>query len=245
MRFSAFVFAMLAYVSLSAGCAFKDKVGNYVTEATLAAATSKIDEKLSERGTSIAELKAAFFTDKEGRISSEVLLSNVKDVAKAVVVDRMDSVVADHVGKAKEDVQREMDTLRSRMDADGNGKITKEEVSLTVKQELAGAVKEIKDDTLATGKQMASDLIRGRIDEVRSEFAQWKEDTKGKLAAVWEKIIYIVGVLVTSYLGKQVVSQRGKAKMDSRLALLEKMTGIDLNANGVVGNGGEKATEDA
>lgn len=82
------------------GCAsFKEDVGNYVKEAVVKSVETSIDEKLSARGLSVNEIKAAVDANRDGKISSTEVYSTIKETAKDAAVIEAKKLVDDKIAQ--------------------------------------------------------------------------------------------------------------------------------------------------
>ena len=258
MRFASInKFALLISVIMLSGCsAFQDRVkesvGNYVTDAALQAVQAKLELKLSERDVSLAEIKSLFLADKDGRVTPEAALQNAKDFAKdyaLMVVERyqakVESKIEEVAGRYAQKSEQEMKEIKKELDQNDDGAISKEEVQEILKSKLAEFGSGMKDDTKEMATRLFNDVKSGAItkEQLQQELSAYTDGIKEKVQELWRWLLGAIATLVSSYLGKQVISGKSDAKRDAKIAVLEKLFGRDLNANGVIGNGASKTIE--
>lgn len=155
--------------------------------------------------------------------------------------------VVDHIAeKVDQRLERRglsFDRLKSITDLNNDGKVDLDEVRQTAKL-AAGEV------AIAQTEKWARDQ-QAKLDEATRRFVSIDENTtvKSKLADFWNYLLATIGALVTaviSYLTKQVFSAKsdGKrdaaiAKAEARMDALERLTGKDLNQDGMIGRNGD------
>jgi len=240
-------------VSLSSGCTIQEKakevVGDYVTSAALESAQRKLESAIAERGIDVAALKAHFLADKEGRISSESIMANTKEFAQsflslklaeaqASIAEKLEAKLASYSGKNSQEVE----AIRLKMDANADGAVSKDELKTAVEYKIVETKEGIKEDTKKLVISLVADVKDGTVskEKFNEELDGYKNDLKGRFSDLWNYLIAGLATLVTGYGGKQVFSVKGKAKMDTRMSIIEKLLNIDLNGNSVIGNGGNK-----
>lgn len=95
-----YLFPLLLIISLTSGCAsFKQEVGDYVKEAVTKSIEKSIDEKLSQRGLSVTEIKAAVDTNKDGKVSSTEVYTAFKETAKDAAMVEAKKLVDDKIAQ--------------------------------------------------------------------------------------------------------------------------------------------------
>jgi hypothetical protein len=112
------------------------------------------------------------------------------------------------------------EVIKDSVDENSDGKISEQEVLSTVK--------DLAQDYAVIG---AKNYVDSKLDALRAETAS-KDDVRSTSDKFWQ---WILG-LISMYLGKQLYSQRGDAKRDQRLALLEKVIQKDLDGDGTIGS---------
>lgn len=114
--------------------------------------------------------------------------------------------------------------IKAAIDLNKDGKVASTEVVSVVK-ELA------KDYASAEAKKLVDDKLASlQSSMVRPDQLESKTDSMKN----W-LLVTVLG-LISSYLGKQIVSAKSDSERDKRLALLEKALGRDLDGDGDIGN---------
>lgn len=143
---------------------------------------------------------------------------------------------------AKEQAERELDKLlaarglttrevRNVADADNDGKVNV--------KEAVGLIKDIAKD-YATIE--AKRLVDEKIAQLDKQLVHPEQlDSKSK-ELFYYLIMSVLGILST-YLGKQIVSAKNDGKRDARIAMLEKALQKDLDGDGVIGDGAPPPTK--
>ena len=121
------------------------------------------------------------------------------------------------VQKIEADVEAKLQTrgvslaeIKSVTDANGDGKITPQEV-------------------LSVTKGFAKDFILLEAQKFVSQKMQdvpTKNDLESKSKEFWYWLITAVGTLLVGYLGKQVASAKADGHRDRRIAIVEKLLGV-------------------
>lgn len=113
--------------------------------------------------------------------------------------------------------------IQQILDQDGSNEIDSAEV-LTFVKDLS------KDYMLLEGKE----LVDRKLAELQNNLVS-QDELRTKSSEFWNWLMSAVGILVSSYLGKQIVSARSDGKRDARIALIEKILQKDLNGDGTIG----------
>lgn len=139
----------------------------------------------------------------------------------------------------KEDVGEYVaDAVKQKISSDVDAVLEKRGLSLKEIKQAAdinnnGTI--TKDEALTSIKEMTKNYVlleaRNYVEKKLTESTASKSDVESKSKELWQ---WILG-LVAAYLTKQVWSAKNDGKRDSRIAILEKVTGQDLDENGTVG----------
>lgn len=94
------IIPIILLLSSLCGCAsFKEDVGNYVKEAVVKSVETSIDQKLSARGLSVGEIKAAVDANKDGKLTGNEVYSAMKETAKDAAVIEAKKLVDDKIAQ--------------------------------------------------------------------------------------------------------------------------------------------------
>ena len=108
---------MMLFTMAGTGCsAVKARTGEYVTEAVVDHLTKKFEEKLDERGLSIAEITSVVDVDQDGKMSSDEVKSAVKDATLEALAAR--------TSKLQEEQRAEWDSATSKLQERLTAKLT-------------------------------------------------------------------------------------------------------------------------
>lgn len=236
---------ILLLISTVVGCSFlKDKTGEYVTEAVVESLEQKFDERLKQRDLSIAELKKVVDENADGQITQAEVVTTAKEMAMDYVSLRLEGFEAKKKAELTEATQR----LIERFTADGRQRQEEEKQALLA--EVSRLEREHKESQETFALRMRAGLVTpDEFNEFKTAQAAHEDklnETKAELAAqskssLWELILSLAGLMV-AYLLKQVwgASKHGEtkaalARTETRIDFLEKLTGRDLDQNGLIG----------
>lgn len=101
----------------SSGCAaFKEKTGEFVTEAVVDHLTERVDQVLDQRGLSIAQIKSVTDVNGDGQLTGAEVKALFKDSALEIARARTDKLRAEQ----KAEWQEATDALKARLKGQGD-----------------------------------------------------------------------------------------------------------------------------
>jgi len=145
--------------------------------------------------------------------TKEAIGDYVVDAVRDTVITEVDSLL-------ERRFKLSVSEITSAIDNDNDGAVTHQEVYSTVR-----------DLTRDYAMIEAKNYVDGQLENLRANTA-----SKGDIQSTSDKFWQMLLGLLSMYLGKQLISQRGHSKRDQRLALLEKVIHKDLDGDGIIGS---------
>lgn len=244
---------------LCSGCALtKEKVGDYVTEAAMESVQRKIDEKLAVHGLSLAKVKALADQNKDGRVTKSEVIETAKALAKDYVTLKVDTMEAKSRAQFAEETKRMMASIS----ADGRRRREEErrerqEQITRLEKDRAREKKEFLEK-VATGKLTPEDLkkyeesLAGYDEKIKTQREELEAEQKSNFWAwLWSSLSFLFFYLIKQWWGAgkygqtkadlaEAKAETAKvraetAKTNERISFLERISGRDLNRNGIIG----------
>jgi len=149
----------------------------------------------------------------------------LKEQTGEYVTEAITSEVTSRIIAALDERGLSKDEIVAALDNNNDGNLTSAEMIATLR-------------TLAqdVGSAEAKKIVDDKLDEIEHRMLS-QDDLDSNSNQMLNWLLLSVGGLVSTYLGKQVLSAKSDSKRDIRIAILEKTLGRDIDGDGKIGNG--------